>query len=126
MNRRFLLGMGALFVSAPAIVRASSLMPVSTAGLLVPPVSIVKLLPGEWAGYSVHDDVILKLVMPGDYIDFHFDKEGRPQATIWRKNTEEVVVDIAPLHGPGNDPYIIFERSMNEEIRTMYTGEVRK
>ena len=31
----------------------------------------------------------------------------------------------APLHGPGNDPYIIFERSTDEEIRTMYTGETR-
>lgn len=31
----------------------------------------------------------------------------------------------APLHGPGNDPYIIFERSTTEEIRTRYTGEKR-
>lgn len=31
----------------------------------------------------------------------------------------------APLHGPGNDPYVIFERSTDEEIRTMYTGETR-
>lgn len=30
----------------------------------------------------------------------------------------------APLHGPGNDPYIIHERSTDEEVRTMYTGEV--
>jgi hypothetical protein len=31
----------------------------------------------------------------------------------------------APLHGPGNDPYIIFEKSTDEEVRTMYTGEIR-
>jgi len=31
----------------------------------------------------------------------------------------------APHHGPGNDPYIIFERGTDEEARTMYTGEVR-
>lgn len=28
----------------------------------------------------------------------------------------------APLHGPGNDPYIVHERSTTEEIQTMYTG----
>jgi hypothetical protein len=32
----------------------------------------------------------------------------------------------APHHGPGNDPYIIFERGTDEEARTMYTGEVKK
>lgn len=31
----------------------------------------------------------------------------------------------APHHGPGNDPYIVFERGTDEEARTMYTGEVR-
>jgi hypothetical protein len=31
----------------------------------------------------------------------------------------------APHHGPGNDPYIIWERGTDEEARTMYTGEVR-
>jgi hypothetical protein len=31
----------------------------------------------------------------------------------------------APHHGPGNDPYIIFERGTDEEARTMYTGKVR-
>lgn len=31
----------------------------------------------------------------------------------------------APHHGPGNDPYIIFERGTDEDARTMYTGEVR-
>lgn len=31
----------------------------------------------------------------------------------------------APHHGPGNDPYVIFERGTDEEARTMYTGEVR-
>jgi hypothetical protein len=31
----------------------------------------------------------------------------------------------APLHGPGNDPYMVAERSTNREIQTMYTGEVR-
>lgn len=30
----------------------------------------------------------------------------------------------APHHGPGNDPYIIFERGTDEEARTRYTGEV--
>lgn len=32
----------------------------------------------------------------------------------------------APLHGPGNDPYIVHERSTDREVKTMYTGEVRK
>lgn len=31
----------------------------------------------------------------------------------------------APHHGPGNDPYIVFERGTDEEARTMFTGEVR-
>lgn len=31
----------------------------------------------------------------------------------------------APHHGPGNDPYIIFERGTDLDARTMYTGEVR-
>jgi hypothetical protein len=30
----------------------------------------------------------------------------------------------APHHGPGNDPYIVFERGTDLEARTMYTGEV--
>lgn len=32
----------------------------------------------------------------------------------------------APHHGPGNDPYIVFERGSDEEARTMYTGEINK
>lgn len=31
----------------------------------------------------------------------------------------------APHHGPGNDPYIIFERGTDKDARTMYTGEVK-
>jgi len=31
----------------------------------------------------------------------------------------------APLHGPGNDPYLVHERSTDREVRTMYTGDVR-
>lgn len=31
----------------------------------------------------------------------------------------------APHHGPGNDPYVVFERGTDLEARTMYTGEVR-
>jgi hypothetical protein len=30
----------------------------------------------------------------------------------------------APHHGPGNDPYIIFERGTDEEARTMFTGKI--
>lgn len=30
----------------------------------------------------------------------------------------------APHHGPGNDPYIIFDRGTDEDARTMYTGKV--
>jgi len=29
----------------------------------------------------------------------------------------------APHHGPGNDPYIIFEHGTEEDARTRYTGE---
>lgn len=32
----------------------------------------------------------------------------------------------APHHGPGHDPYTVFERGTDEEARTMYTGEVRE
>lgn len=32
----------------------------------------------------------------------------------------------APHHGPGNDPYTMFERGTDLEARTMYTGEVRE
>jgi hypothetical protein len=31
-----------------------------------------------------------------------------------------------PHHGPGNDPYIIFEYGSDIDARTMYTGEVLK
>lgn len=30
----------------------------------------------------------------------------------------------APHHGPGNDPYIIFEHGTDLDVRTAYTGEV--
>ena len=30
----------------------------------------------------------------------------------------------APHHGPGNDPYIIFEHGEAKDTRTMFTGEV--
>jgi len=30
----------------------------------------------------------------------------------------------APHHGPGNDPYIIFEHGTDEDVRTKFTGEV--
>lgn len=30
----------------------------------------------------------------------------------------------APHHGPGNDPYIVFEHGTDEDIRTRFTGEV--
>jgi hypothetical protein len=30
----------------------------------------------------------------------------------------------APHHGPGNDPYIVFERGTDEEARTMFTGDI--
>lgn len=31
---------------------------------------------------------------------------------------------FAPHHGPGNDPYIVFEHGTDEDIRTRFTGEV--
>lgn len=30
----------------------------------------------------------------------------------------------APHHGPGNDPYAIFDKGTREDARTMYTGEI--
>lgn len=30
----------------------------------------------------------------------------------------------APHHGPGNDPYIVFEHGTDEDVRTRFTGEV--
>lgn len=32
----------------------------------------------------------------------------------------------APHHGPGNDPYIVFDHGNDVDTRTMYTGEVLK
>lgn len=32
----------------------------------------------------------------------------------------------APNHGPGNDPYIIFDLSTDEERRTSFRGEVKE
>lgn len=32
----------------------------------------------------------------------------------------------APHHGPGNDPYAVFEHGNDLDVRTMYTGDVRK
>lgn len=31
----------------------------------------------------------------------------------------------APHHGPGNDPYIVFEHGSDQERRTLFTGEVK-
>jgi hypothetical protein len=31
----------------------------------------------------------------------------------------------APHHGPGNDPYIIFEHGTDEDIRTSFRGEIK-
>ena len=31
---------------------------------------------------------------------------------------------FAPHHGPGNDPYMVFERGTEEEARIMFTGRV--
>lgn len=31
----------------------------------------------------------------------------------------------APHHGPGQDPYIVFERGTDQEVRTSYLGETR-
>jgi hypothetical protein len=32
----------------------------------------------------------------------------------------------APHHGPGNDPYIVFEHGTDEDIRTSFRGVVKK
>jgi hypothetical protein len=32
----------------------------------------------------------------------------------------------APHHGPGNDPYTMFERGTDVEARTMYTGKINE
>ena len=31
----------------------------------------------------------------------------------------------APHHGPGNDPYIVFDHGTDEDVRTRFTGEVK-
>lgn len=31
----------------------------------------------------------------------------------------------APHHGPGNDPYIVFEHGSDEDVRTSFRGEVK-
>jgi hypothetical protein len=32
----------------------------------------------------------------------------------------------APHHGPGNDPYVVFELGTDEDVRTSYLGEVKQ
>lgn len=32
---------------------------------------------------------------------------------------------FAPHHGPGNDPYIIFEHGTDEDVRTSFRGDVK-
>ena len=32
---------------------------------------------------------------------------------------------FAPHHGPGNDPYIVFEHGSDEDVRTSFRGEVK-
>jgi hypothetical protein len=32
----------------------------------------------------------------------------------------------APHHGPGNDPYIIFDHGSDEDVRTSYRGDVKE
>lgn len=32
----------------------------------------------------------------------------------------------APHHGPGNDPYIIFDHGTDEDVRTSYKGEIKE
>lgn len=32
----------------------------------------------------------------------------------------------APHHGPGNDPYIIFDHGTDEDVRTSFRGEVKE
>lgn len=32
----------------------------------------------------------------------------------------------APHHGPGNDPYIVFDHGTDEDVRTSYRGEVKE
>lgn len=32
----------------------------------------------------------------------------------------------APHHGPGNDPYIVFDHGTDEDVRTSYLGEVKE
>ena len=31
----------------------------------------------------------------------------------------------APHHGPGNDPYIVFDHGTDEDVRTSFRGEVK-
>lgn len=38
--------------------------------------------------------------------------------------THHVERPYAPHHGPGNDPYIVFEHGTDLDVRTRFTGEV--
>lgn len=38
--------------------------------------------------------------------------------------TVEGVKPFAPHHGPGEDPYTIFEHGSDEQVRTSFTGEL--
>lgn len=39
--------------------------------------------------------------------------------------TIDGVKPYAPHHGPGNDPYIVFDHGTDEDVRTSYKGEVK-
>lgn len=85
--------------------------------------------PGDWTdNYRVHHYM---LVPPAAYNEVSWRRWLLEQVLLVERHEACEFFKIggvrpyAPHHGPGNDPYVIFERGTDEEARTMYTGEVR-
>lgn len=55
------------------------------------------------------------------------DVESHEAAEFFRlvnRSTQQEIRPYAPLHGPGNDPYLIAELATDEERRTSFRGEL--
>ena len=58
---------------------------------------------------------------------FRFEYDTPNQIGTERLGTNHHVErPYAPHHGPGNDPYIVFEHGLDVDVRTSFRGEVKE
>ena len=83
--------------------------------------------PERGENYRVHHYVI---VPPAAYDRRSWQRWLFEQLLLIERHEamEFFVVDgqrpYAPHHGPGNDPYIVFDHGTDEDVRTRFTGEL--